>query len=123
MSMSVSGVGGYGAINPYEAYEDLFSRPVGPEDALEMADAAADFDSDLDRMQTLAEVRPADQNADMPVRIEPAEESSASTGDHIRRDLSYVAEDLRDIQGSLWGFTLRRTIPLAQEAQANAAVS
>ena len=110
MSLSVSGGGGYGAVNPYEAYGDYFSGNISGEEAAEMADAV-DFDNDLDRAQNLADVRPVEQGADLPVRIEPAEESSAATSDHIRRDLSGVMEDLTDIQGSLWGFTLRRSIP------------
>ena len=116
MSMPVSGVGGYGAVNPYEAYGDYFSGNISGEEAAEMADAV-DFDNDLDRAQNLADVRPVEQGADLPVRIEPAEESSESTSDHLRRELSHVMDDLLDIQGSLWGFSMRREIPVAEPLQ------
>ena len=113
MSMSVGGIGGYGGVNPYEAYEDRFSGHISAEDAAEMADAV-DFDDSLDRAQNVAFVQPAEQSNNQVARVEPAEESSGASADHLRGDLSAVREDMVDIQGSLWGFSLRRTIPLAQ---------
>ena len=116
MSMSVGAVSGYGGVNPYEAYADRFSGNISAEDAAEMADAV-DFDGDPDRAQELSGVQQVEQNKDNVARIEPAEESAGSTADHLRGDLSGVMEDMMDIQGSLWGFSVRRVIPLAGGTQ------
>ena len=114
MSMSVGGIGGYGGVNPYEAYMDRFSRGINAEDAAEMADAV-DFDDSMNQAQDISGIRLVEQNNDMPVRIEPAEESSGSASDHMRGELSRVMDDMLDIQGSLWGFSMRREIPMAEQ--------
>lgn len=117
----IGGVGGYGGINPYEAYADRFAGSISAEDAVEMADAVdamdpaggSDFDEDLSRMQGAVAVQPTESEQMQVLRIEPAEQSSGSGPDGMRRDLSNVMEDMMDIQGSLWGFSVRRVIPLA----------
>ena len=114
MSMSVGAVSGYGGVNPYEAYADRLSGNISAEDAAEMADAV-DFDDSMNQAQDISGIRPVEQNNDMPVRIEPAEESSGSTSDHMRGELSRVMDDMLDIQGSLWGFSMRREIPMAEQ--------
>ena len=114
MSMSVGGIGAYGGINPYEAYKDRFSGGITAEDAAEMADAVG-FEDSLNPPQDVSGIQPLEPNKDLPVRIEPAEESSASTSDLMRGELSRVMEDMLDIQGSLWGFSMRREIPMVEQ--------
>ena len=115
MSMSIGGVGGYGSVNAYDDYRDLYSGRIGAEDAAEMADAV-DFDDSLNQAQNPAGVQPVEENRDAVVRIEPAEKSSDTSADHMKRELSHVMDDLMDIQGSLWGFSMRRVIPPADES-------
>lgn len=112
MSMSVGAVGGASAYDPYEMYADRLSGNIGPEDAAEMADAV-DFDDSLDNVQNAAGVAEIAQQNDAFPRIEPAEESASSSADHMRGEVSHVMEDMMDIQGSLWGFSARRVLPLA----------
>ena len=81
-----------------------------------MADAV-DFDDNLNQVQNLAGVQPVEKNQDEVLRIEPTEKSSDSSADHMNRELSHVMDDLMEIQGSLWGFSMRRVIPVADALQ------
>ena len=60
----------------------------------------------------MSAVLPVEQTKDQYARIEPAEESAQSTADHLNGNLSHVMEDIMDIQGSMWGFSMRRVMPL-----------
>lgn len=112
MSMSVGGIGSYGGISPYELYAERFSGNMGAEEVQELADAA-DFADDLNSLQGASAVQAVQEREAPYPRVEPAEQSAGSGQDGFRRELSYTAEDMREIQGSLWGFSLRRVTGLS----------
>ena len=112
MSMTIGGIGGAGGIDPYEAYRDRMSGQFTAEDVNEMADAV-DFPEDPDNAAQVNAVQPVENNQPEHARIEPAEQSEGSNADGLRRDLSHVMDDMMDIQGSLWGFSLRRVTGLS----------
>lgn len=114
--MSVGAIGGYGGINPYEAYEERFAGQISAEDAAELADAI-DFDDQLNPAQNAAGIQAIEENRDMPVRIEPADESGRATSDYMRGEMSHVMDDLMEIQGTLWGFAVRPVIPMVGQVQ------
>ena len=113
MSMSVGGIGGYGGIGDYW---DLYAGRVSAEDAADMADAV-DFNDNLDEAQNVAGVQAVEQPKETHARIEPTEGASNASADFVRGDLSHIREDMTEIQGSLWGFSVRRVIPLAGSLQ------
>ena len=104
MSMSVGGIGGYGGISDYW---DMYAGRVSAEDAADMADAV------LNPAQEAAGVQAVEQPKETHARIEPTEGASNASADFVRGDLSHIREDMTEIQGSLWGFSVRRVIPLA----------
>lgn len=114
MSMSVGAIGGVSVYNPYEMVADRTAGNMSAQDAAEMADAV-DFDGDFDNVQDVAGIAQIEQQKETVPRIEPAEESASSSADHMRGEVSHVMEDMMDIQGSLWGFSVRRVIPLTGE--------